>query len=195
MSYQIETILTDGRKVRAVFGSKDFSLIEKIKFDEYSEYEDLLYDRYKLPNEELSSLKLMENILNGDTEKDYRHLIREGEKEKFAKSSLGAVYGYLHRDICLHYGKIINRHSDHRPMLTSTLDVFENRNRAFFKIPYSLDFPHSFCVLYEELDDYKKQYSDKLKEVLPENNELQIDIEYIFSEARKEKLDILFCNY
>ena len=195
MSYQIEVILTNGRKVGSVFGSKDLSLMKKIKFDEDLEYDDFLYDRFKLPNEELSTLKLMENIINGNTEKDYLHLMLEGQKEKFAKSSLGAVYGYLERDICLHYGKIINRNKDGWPMLTSTLDVFENRNRSYFKRPYSLDFPHTFCILIKELDEYQKLYSNKLKEKYPENAELQQDLEYIFNQARKENLNIFLCNY
>ncbi|SHG04067.1 hypothetical protein SAMN05444274_1253 [Mariniphaga anaerophila] len=195
MSYQIEIIITDGREVRAVYGSKDMSLFTKIKIDDHDEYDYLLENHFDLSTKELSSKKLMENIINGTTDKYYTHLLIDKANEKFGKSTLGAIYGYLERDICLHYGKSINRNEDNWPMLTQYLDEFENRNRSYFKRPYSLDFPHAFCILNEELDEYKKLYSSKLKEKYPENENLKKDIEFIFDEARKEDMDIFLCNY
>lgn len=91
MGYQIQTILTDGRKVRAIFGSREFSFLEKIKFDPFNEYDDLLIDYFNLPHDELSTAKLMENIIRGDTRKEYSHVLRKGQNEKFAKSHVAAV--------------------------------------------------------------------------------------------------------
>ncbi|MBC9795236.1 DUF7691 family protein [Sinomicrobium weinanense] len=198
MSYQIQAILTDGRKVRGVYGSNDFSVMEKFCEDEFYEYDAFIEDRFDLETGELSSKKLLENIICGTTDKSYNHLLLNKEDEKFSNSALAAVYSYLHRDLCLIYGKTINRNKDSWPMFTAYLDEFETRCRAFFKIPYSLDFPHIFCVLYEERDVYKQLYTEKLTKRYAEDKatlaELLKDIEFVFDQMKETGLDLFFCN-
>ncbi|WP_378172396.1 hypothetical protein [Aquimarina sp. SS2-1] len=192
MGYAVETIFTNGRKVSEVFGSKNYDLINIIP--DYSEYDFILEDYFDLSTGKLSSKRIMQNIIDGETENLYTDLILDKEVEKFAISTLGAVYGYLQRDVCLHYGKIVNRNNDNWPMFTQHLSDFENRTRSYWKTPRSKDFPHLFFILIRELEDYKKLYFDTLAKKYPNNIELKKDMQYVFDKAKELNLNIFFCN-
>lgn len=195
MGYQIEVLLTNGRKVSEIYGSKDLSYVNIIDEFEYEEYDLFLEVYFDLTTNELSSKKLMENIINGTTDNYYIHLLLDQEKEKFAKSTLGAVYGYLERDICKYFGKIINRNDDGWPMLTQHLSDIEPRSRSYYKCPKSLDWPHTFFVLVRELEAYKSLYGKLIEEKYPDNLELKQDLDFIFKSAEEQNLNIFLCNY
>ncbi|MFK7833679.1 MAG: hypothetical protein AB8B52_10415 [Winogradskyella sp.] len=194
MGYQIEVILTNGRKVSEVYGSKN--LLHKTIIDDfdYEEYNFILADYFNISTKGISSIHLMENIINGTTDNFYTHLMLDPNREKFAKSALGAVYGYLERDICKYFGKPINRNKDNWPMLTQYLSDIESRSRSYFKTPKSLDFPHRFFIMVKELETYKGLYTKTIQEKYPENEELMKDLDFIFESAKAENLNIFLCN-
>lgn len=196
MSSQIEVILTDGRQVRAVYGSKNHSHLSIVNSGNLEEYNFFLEDYFDLSSGELSSEILMKNIINGTTEHTYyEHLLLDKGQAKYGKSTLGAVYSYLVRDMCIYYGKVINRNTDQWPMLPAVLAHFENNNRSYFDHPFSLDFPHIYIVLLKELDSKHQQYTDTFKVKYPGEIELQKDLDFIFTKAKEEQLNIFFCNY
>jgi len=195
MGYHIQVILTDWEKVARLYGSKDHSLLNIVKEELYEEFDDFLYGVFDMDTGELSAKQLMLNCINGDTTNEYKHLICGPDKEKFAQESLGAVYRYLHIEICLHFGYEINRNKDGWPMLPAYMHTFEERYRSFFKIPYSAEFPQLFCVLDDELDTYYPMWQERLKEAYPTENYLQKDLDFIFEEARKTGLSILLANH
>ncbi len=192
MGYQVEAILTNGRKVSEVFGSNNNQFLDIIT--EYEEYDLLLEDKFDLSTGELSSKVLMGNLIAGDTQNLYSHLLLDKGNTKWGTCTLGVVYGYLHRDMCLYYGKTINRNTDGWPMFTQYLSDFEPRTRWYFKTPRPLDFPHMFLVLVRELEEYEKLYLGAIKEKFPNNADLEADIRYVFDRARDENYNIVFCN-
>ncbi len=194
MSYAIQVILTDANKVKAVYGSKKMEYLNSLRYDEYEEYATYIEDRFNLSSGELSVKKLLENILNGDTSNQYTYLILQGQ-EKWARSALGAVYGYLFIDICYEFGKRINRNKDNWPMLPAYLDEIITEYKAFFPIPFSQDWPHIFCVERNELDHYEKVFRDAILDRYPDDEDLIKDVNFIFGEARKENQDLCFVNY
>lgn len=194
MGYAIQVILTNGRKVNEVYGSFYTSFLDVIDEVDYDEYDYMLETYFDLSGSVLSSKMLMSNIIKGDTSETYDHLMLDKENEKSAKRTLGAVYGYLVRDLALHFGKEIIRNTDRWPMLTQYLADFENRNRSYFPHPFSLDFPHNFFVEYRELDEYEAKYKEKLKEKFPDMADFQKDMDFLFGKAREERLNIFFCN-
>lgn len=194
MSYFIQVILTDANKIRAIYGSKNLDYLNSLKYDEYEEYETHLEDRFNLLTGELSTKKLLENIIKGDTSNPYTHLVMEGQ-EKSTQSALGAVYGYLFIDICYNFGKQINRYNNTMSMLPEYLSEITEEAKAFFPIPFSNDFPHIFCVERYELDHYEKIFRDAIEEHYPDDEDLIKDVEFIFGEARKENLDLCFANH
>lgn len=194
MGYAIQVILTDANKVKAVYGSKNMEYLKSLRYDEYDEYETYIEDRFDLSTGELSVKKILENIINGNTHHTYSHLIQNGQ-EKWASSSLGAVYGYLFMDICYEFGKRINRNEDNWPMLPAYLDEIITEYKAFFPIPFSQDWPHIFCVERHELDHYEKVFRDAILDRYPDDEDLIKDVDFIFGEARNSNLDLCFVNY
>ncbi len=194
MGYATQVILTDAKQIRAIYGSKNLDYLNSLRYDEHEEYETYIEDRFDLSTGELSVKKLLENILNGDTNNTYAHLIQHGQ-EKWAPNALGAVYGYLFIDICYEFGKPINRNEDNWPMLPAHLDEIVTDYKAFFPIPFSDDWPHIFCVERHELDHYEKVFRDAILDRYPDDEDLIKDVDYIFSEAKKENLDLCFANH
>lgn len=192
MGYQVETILTNGRLVTEVFGSKNYRFLDSIR--DYEEYDLMLADYFEVSTGELSGIALMKNVIDGQTENLYSHLMLDKDKQKFATSTLGAVYGYLQRDVCLHYGKVITRDEGGWPMFPQYLSDFEARSRSYWKTPRSRDFPHIFFILVRELEDYKKLYFETIKEKFPSNVDIETDMRFVFDRAKEENLNIFFCN-
>ena len=194
MGYATQVILTDATKVRTIFGSKNLEYLNSLRYDEYEEYETYIEDRFDLSTGELSVKKLLENIINGDTNHTYSHLIQSGQ-EQWAPMSLSAVYGYLFMDICYEFGKPINRNEDKWPMLPQYLDEITPKKKAFFPIPFSDDWPHIVCVERYEFDHYEKVFRDAILDRYPDDEDLVKDVDFIFGEARKANLDLCFVNY
>ncbi|PTT74259.1 MULTISPECIES: hypothetical protein [unclassified Chryseobacterium] len=194
MGYSTQVILTDAEKIKAIYGSKKLDYLNSLRYDEYEEYIMFLENRFDVSTGELSLKKLLENILNGDTSSQYSYLILQGQ-EKWARSALGTVYGYLFMDICYNFGKQLNRNDDNWPMLPAHLDEIVTEYKAFFPIPFSDDWPHIFCVERHELGQYEKVFRDTILDRYPDEEDLIKDVDFIFGEARKSNMDLCFVNY
>lgn len=192
MGYHVEVILTNGRLVTEAFGSKNYKLLNILA--DYGEYDIFLQDYYDLSTGEFTAKVLTKNIMDGEVNNRYTHLLLKNANEKFANSTLGAIYSYLQRDLCSHYGKTITRHTDGWPMFTQYLSDIETRSRSYYKTPSSLDFPHTFFILVRELEEYRKLYFKTIKEKFPDNIDLEADMRYVFDKAKEENLNIFFCN-
>lgn len=194
--FQTETIVTDGKLVQAVYGSKNEDFLQTIAYNPYKNYDFFLEDFFDLSTNELSGENLMRNIIYGDTHKSYEHLIIHPDLTYAAQMELADVYAYIHKAICLHYGKAINRNDDQTPMFQFFLDIMEPRYRPFFELPATNGFPHITHIKNNELEEYEKRYKKRIQEqkFFRAIDKALNDLEFTVQQARKTGLDILFIN-
>ena len=194
MSYSIKVILTNGRKVQEIEGSKNNEFLNIIPEEEYDEIDFLLEDHFDLSTGELSSKALMKNLIDSDYTNLYTHL-RQGEyAEKYGENILGSAYAYLEAEVCNYFGKEINRNADGWPMFGQYLSDFEPQQRSYFAYKKPLDFPHTFFTFSPEFPTYYEKWKSNLEKSFPGNGEMQDDLKYIFEKANEEKLNIFLFN-
>lgn len=173
MSYSVYAYLTDAKKVKSVYNSKDESLLNRL----YDSLKEKLDDLNKSFPEELDDKKNSELIL-----KD----IIEG-KVRFPKFAF--LYAYVYELICEFYGELIY----------NSENIWQlDKQSVFIPIPLSENFPYIISIESIYLHKKKKQYL-----ALSEGEgigdydyeEERNDLEFIMDEAIEQKKDLVICVY
>jgi hypothetical protein len=195
MSNQIEVLLTEGRKVHAVYGSNSYDAIAGMTFLDYMMCQEELDHVFNTKAANLQVKTLLDCIVKGDVSNMYSEYIKPNFTPKQASNVLGSVYRHIHNDICRYFSESCNRHEDGWPMFPAYLDTFENRTRFYYKLPTSSDFPYVFVVLLEELDLYYDLWKENLLAIdNPDSTEWLLDLDYVWAEARRTGRDVVLIN-
>ena len=181
MGYYVQSILTDSKKIKSVFGCKNEVLLTQLIEKLYEELEILNSDFEDQINTSVNAHAVLKDIINGEI--------------RFPK--LAFLYGYVYEKLCKYYGETV--HPPKNEYVTNYYWAIPKETyKTFIEIPFSNDFPEIYSIYFEDLIKEKERFLN-LKELNGfENVDLAIakqDFEFIFDKAIAEKKDLVFTLY
>lgn len=173
MSYNIQAITVDSKKIKSVWGSRNEVFLSKFmkKNKKYFKESAEDFDIDKSVYEEC-----MRDIINGELRKEL--------------VEFHFIYGYLYELLCLKFGKYVK----HECFLSFLFEVTDNRYKAFIPIPKGSDWPEFYSIEYDNLEEGREMFLNNKEPHAKE--EYYIDaVNMIFNKALKKKKDLVFIGY
>lgn len=173
MSYSVHAYLTDAKKVKSVYGSKDRNLLDLLSRSLSNELAEIDNSFPEVVNGKRGSHAVLRDIVNGIV--------------SFPETPF--LYGYVYEKICEYYGQPIYNNENMWEL---------DEQSVFIPIPLSEDFPYIISLDSNSLLHKKEQYlSIEEGQGIGDYDygEERDDLTFIFDTAIAKNMDLLLCVY